>query len=161
VAIDVWNYDQYWINFIVGTIFLSTAGFIVSYYNNYKVIEKAKREAEEETVSESSIYSFKNPNERFLYFLKIYGRFTLEVIDLAKDLFWCFFTPRDNQVLTYFIWIFAVLALLFSIFKILIMRKSTYKDEFGDEDLKGIRKKKMKFFWIKIKRVGKEVFYMN
>lgn len=161
VAIDVWNFDQYWINFIMATIFLSTAGFILSFYNNYKIIEKAKREAAEESVSESSQYSFRNPNERFVYFMKVYGRVSLEFIDTAKDIFWCAATPRENHVLTYFIWIFALLALLFSIFKILIMRKSTYIDEFGDEEFKGVKKNKIKFFYLKIKRVFKEVFYMQ
>jgi hypothetical protein len=92
--------------------------------------------------------------------MKIYGRVTLEVIDTAKDIFWCAATPRENHVMTYFIWIFALLALLFSIFKILIMRKMTYKDEFGDEEFKGVKRGKVKFFWIKIKRVFKEVFYL-
>lgn len=97
--------------------------------------------------------------------MRMYGRFFLEFIDLFKDIFYCAIVAHEDANLTYFLWIFALFAHLFLIFKILIMRKVTYKDTYGDEEF-AVEEKKMKgkksvsFWGLKFKRVFREVFYL-
>jgi len=96
----------------------------------------------------------------------MYGRSILEVLDLFKDVFYCLITAHEDALLTYFLWIFALFAVNFSIFRILIMRKITYKDTFGDEEFindekKSKAKRRATFWGLKFRRVFKEVFYLQ
>ena len=101
-----------------------------------------------------------------MYFIKMYGRCILEFIDLFKDILYCLVMPHENHVLIYFLWIFTLFGTLFSIFRILIMRKITYKDTFGDEefqndDKKSKGKRRATFWALKLRRVIREVFYLQ
>ena len=53
VAIDVWNLDMYWINFLIANAFLSCAAFFTGFYRSYVRINKAERELEKEFDSDS------------------------------------------------------------------------------------------------------------
>lgn len=103
-----------------------------------------------------------DPNERCLDCLNIYSRGTLELIDIAKDIYYCVVTPHTNHVLTYFLWVLTLVGVLFSILRILAMRLSTYTQEFGFEEINNEDDKRIKSFcFLKVRRIIREVFYMQ
>lgn len=87
--------------------------------------------------------------------------FTIMIIDLFKDIFYCAIVEHENHVLTYFLWIFSMFAVVFTALRILVMRKVTYKEIFGDDEFADGTAKRISFFCLKMRRVMYEVFYLH
>ena len=87
-----------------------------------------------------------------------------EVIDLIKDVAYCYVVNHTNHVLTILLWIFALFAFFYNLVTILIMFQNEYRKKFDEKDLKELeigRYTNAKFLKIKIKRVLKEHFHIH
>lgn len=108
--------------------------------------------------------------------MKIYGRSLLEIVDFAKDIYYCIVVTHLNITITYFLWFFAQFAFYYTGIKILLMNETTYKQFYGETEFDTSKvttgcisefhmnmKKKHKrccFGCIKIRRVFKESFLL-
>ena len=62
---------------------------------------------------------------------KLYWLTPKELIDLVKDFYYVYTINHTNQVLTIFLWVFALFALFYDIISISILTQKQYQEEFG------------------------------
>lgn len=92
VALDVWNLDHFWINYILATVFFSSLSFVVSFQLSKKEVKQNKDELD----NRGSTRKTENDKPKDLlsklklFWLRIYGRSFIEAIDFGKDIAYCY-----------------------------------------------------------------------
>lgn len=165
IAIDVWNYDMYWINVISGTVLLSSFVFTLKYMFSYKKHRRMKRGISHHRQDYDQVEGWCNKLDKVRHdtWMRIKPSLTSfsEVVDLLKDLYYCSTVFHQDKVLAIFLWIFALFAFLFNAFSIMLMTRAQYIKAFGIKDIDAVAEsnyKLTKFTYLKIKRTFKENF---
>ena len=97
-------------------------------------------------------------------FWGLYSITITEVVDLIKDVYYCYSVNHTNHILTILLWTFALFAFFYNFVTIMILTQNEYRHKFDQKDLEGLadgRFKMAKFLKIKMKRLLKEHFHIH